>query len=123
MAHQGVTKIGYSTCPEMRIYDFTTRYPGIVLTHEIATNTMRYVERLLYWELKDYHVQDEDHEGEDWFKLPDTEIARFLIIKRYDLKPELIGWLTAKETRPILPWRQERARHASSYNWGRGVGR
>jgi len=121
MSHAGLTKIGFSCYPYGRLVVFRSRYPGIVLTHEIATNAMRYLERLLHWQLRDYHVQDIDHEGEEWFRLPEQEIARLYSIKRYDLKPKIIDWLASERTRPVLSWRQERTRHASSFNWGRGA--
>ncbi len=120
MGHTGLTKIGYSCYPYGRLLTFKPLYPGIVLAHEIETNAMRHLERFLHWQLRDYHAQDIDHEGEEWFRLPASEMARLRGIKRYDLKPEMIAWLASEHTRPVLPWRQERTRRASSCSWGRG---
>jgi hypothetical protein len=85
MAHTGLTKIGYSSYPYGRLIEFSPRNPGIVLTHEIETNAMRHLERLLHWQLRGYHAQDVDHKGEEWFRLPAIEMARLRGIKRVDV--------------------------------------
>jgi hypothetical protein len=70
MAHQGLTKIGYSTCPPARWGTFAAQYPDIAIAHVIATNAMRPLELLIHSWLRDYHVSDAVHDGEEWFRLP-----------------------------------------------------
>jgi T5orf172 domain len=104
MAHEELMKIGYSADPYGRLVDFSATYPRITLSHAIATNAMSFLERLVHWQLRECHVQEAAHPGEEWFKVSDADMARLRLVRRYHLKPEVMDWLS-QGYGPALRWR------------------
>jgi hypothetical protein len=107
MEHDGLTKIGYSCYLHRRLVDFLVRYPGIVMAHAIATNAMRYLELVIHWRFRHCHVQDQVHDGEEWFQLPPAMMDEICLVKRYRFKPEAIVWYDLRNGQ-VLPWRHAR---------------
>ena len=110
LTHGGLTKIGFSVYPYGRLEEFSpSKYPGIVLAHVIQTNVMRALERLIHWHFREYHVVDADHEGEEWFALPDAMMAQIRLVKSYRIKPQVLAQIRQGQ-KPKLPWKQARMR-------------